>query len=158
MHFTYPYIMKSEVKMPEVTESSLSRTLSELAEEEKKPGPSVKPDAKPVPRSPTRVSRSSPYVVAKPSHRTADVGPESPGPIKQQAETNLESESVNKKITAGPKEESKVIEERLTLDKVEKFFKFTSSVTGTVFPIVGFIMTVLLWVNQRKEKKLAKTA
>lgn len=52
--------------------------------------------------------------------------------------------------------ESESFFDSFTFDKIERFFKFTSSVFGTVFPLVGFTITTLLWRNQRKEKKLEK--
>ena len=33
---------------------------------------------------------------------------------------------------------------------VKEFFSFTSSVCGSVFPIVGIIVTLVLWKKQRK--------
>jgi hypothetical protein len=48
------------------------------------------------------------------------------------------------------------VAESITFDDVHKYFNFASNVVGTVFPIIGFIMTVWLWISQRKQKKLEK--
>lgn len=39
------------------------------------------------------------------------------------------------------------------LDNIVWFFAFTSNIIGTIFPVIGFIMTMILWKNQKKLSK-----
>lgn len=38
-----------------------------------------------------------------------------------------------------------------TLDNIERAFKITSNIVGTICPIFGLVITVLLWKSQRKK-------
>lgn len=51
------------------------------------------------------------------------------------------------------KELSKISKPLTLLDSIVWFFAFTSNVIGTIFPVIGFIMTMILWKNQKKLSK-----
>lgn len=69
--------------------------------------------------------------------------------------TQRDSFSFQNPVSIFPKYKKESLSQRnqssyFTLESISKFLNFTSNLVGTIFPVVGFIMTVILWKNQKK--------
>jgi hypothetical protein len=171
-NFTYPYILAStfEKIAPPVKPPVVAYKLPDIPEtmpvpSEKIPDVAEKPLGTSKPRysavAPrTNINRESSRSGAKPDIKVGSSIPLSPSStenIDVRQNINVSPGSgpvtINKQLVPTPIS-SPVVSEGITMEKAERFFKFSSSVVGTIFPLIGFSMTVALWINQRKQKKL----